>query len=257
MPLSDITIAITSFLRFGYLAECLRQAKEHLPECRIVVADDSGTPPPVPDDAGLISLPWDSGLTKKRNAIVRAATTPYVLLYCDDFATDADARAGVEKLLSVLENPAYPVDVAGGRVDNQSYEGFLEYVKGSHIKETRLVLNGGSDLYNVGLPGCFKVDLTVNYFLARTDVLREVPWDEEIAPIGGEHVQEFLDLKQAGKTVVWVPGANVNTLRLGAGADVQDPRYGGFRRRAYSMGHTIMKKKYSIQRYVGFDGDVS
>jgi hypothetical protein len=128
----------------------------------------------------------------------------------------------------------------------------LEYVPGSHIKETRLEPCPGLEFY------C--VDLTVNYFLARTN--RIIPWDETIRPIGGEHGDWFLSMKEAGRKVVWVPGVNITALTLGTGEGQvrppgQDYRYNGFRRRAYQCGHTIFKKKRNIVDYIGFDGGKS
>jgi hypothetical protein len=58
-------------------------------------------------------------------------------------------------------------------------------------------------------------------------------------------------MKKAGKTTVWMPGFNINTLSLGFGPNVQDPRYGGFRRRAFATGHTIMLKKEGINDWIG------
>jgi hypothetical protein len=243
------------------LEACLKGIFKNLPECVVVIADDSDNElcydaaaranitRQLPEHFTLNfkPLPFDSGLTVKRNATVAMTKTKYWLCGSDDFNfSTLEARQGIEKLVKVLdENP--DIDVASGRHEGMEYEGYLEYVPGSHIKETRLEPCPGLEFY------C--VDLTVNYFLARTD--RIIPWDETIRPIGGEHADWFLSMKEVGRKVVWVPGVNIDTLKLGTGTNVQDVRYGGFRRRAYQAGHTIFKKKRNIERYVGFDGGVS
>jgi hypothetical protein len=102
----------------------------------------------------------------------------------------------------------------------------------------------------------WKVDIATNYFLARTEVLKQFPWPQEMK-IGGEHVCLFLDLKESGKKVVWAEGININTLHLGTGPDVQDPRYKAFRQRALTTGHALMKIKRNIKTYVDFNGGVS
>jgi hypothetical protein len=221
----------------------------NLPECKLqIVADDHHIIKCGSEVANIV-LPFDSGLAAKRNAGVEVCQTKYWLCGCDDFDfSTKEAREGVERMVKVLDENLN-VDVAGGRVDGRAYEGWLEYIPGDCIREHPMK----------GIPPegyCVGVDLTVNYFLARTEVLKQFPWPEEMK-IGGEHVCFFLDLKLAGKKVVWVPGVNVNTLHLGTGPDVQDPRYGGFRRRAVNLGHPLMKKRYNITRYIGFDGDVS
>src|SRR5208337_1451568 len=96
-----------------------------------------------------------------------------------------------------------------------------------------------------------KCDLVVNAFLARTSVLREVPWDEDVRPIGGEHGQFFWHMKKASKTTVILRGLNINTIQLGQGLEVQDPRYGQFRRRAFAAGHTIMLRKEGWKDWIG------
>jgi hypothetical protein len=40
--LHDVTILITSFLRPGYLRDCLAGIRRNLPECKVIVVDDGG-----------------------------------------------------------------------------------------------------------------------------------------------------------------------------------------------------------------------
>jgi hypothetical protein len=237
--LADVTIGVTSFLRPGYLIQCIEGIRKGIPECQIIVADDSDIPI---DTLGVecIHLPFDSGLPAKRNASVQACATKYWLCGCDDFDhSTTEARAGLEKMIKVLdENP--DISVAGGRVHNHAYEGFLTYEPGSHIKETRLVLDGSEFQ---------QVELTVNYFLARVADIKDIPWDERMK-IGGEHGDWFLELKLQGKKVVWVKDVNINTLP--DNYRLVDPRYGSYRGRAVNLGHAVFLRKRRIIRYLGF-----
>ena len=272
--LSDVTIGITTFLRPGYLAESVRSLTAHLPECPVIIADDSipAAPPSIcyaldwyclnagPIDGAssyrklshpLLLMPFDSGLSAKRNLLVKSCQTKYFLIWTDDFKADEECRAGVLKMIEFLDGVA-SCQVVGGRVDNQPYEANLEYVPGSHIKETRFRME---QRFIDEMPGSgFTVDLIVNYFLGRTEVMKHFPWPEEMK-IGGEHVCFFLDLKLANQKVSWLPKVNVKTMTLGP--EAQDPRYPAFRGRAYELGHQAMKRRYNIKRYVGMNGDVS
>ncbi|HSZ60713.1 MAG TPA: glycosyltransferase [Terriglobales bacterium] len=253
----DITILITSFLRPGYLKDCLAGIEKNLPDCEVIVADDSGDQPPGNEtDRRFIHLPFDSGLSAKRNAGVKACNTKYLLMGSDDldFST-VEVREGIEKLLRVLdEHPM--VDVAGGHHNNQQYEGFLEMSPGSYIKESRLFSANNpretrqllSQEYEV-----YKVDLIVNYFLARTQSIRQFPWDERMK-IGGEHGDWFLTLKNAGKNVVWVSGVNINELPRDPTKEHAD--YATYRGRALSLGHRIFLEKRGIRYYFDFDTPV-
>jgi glycosyltransferase involved in cell wall biosynthesis len=257
MPLSDISILITTFLRDGALATCIQRIKDTLPECPIIVTDD-GYPADWKNSlkgVTYIQLPFDSGLPAKRNAGVQACKTKYLLMGCDDFDFGcAEARQGVVKLYALMEN--YPdADVAGGRHENQPYEGFLTYVPGEYIKETRLKPSFVNTV--TGTAQCYRVDLTVNYFLMRVATTRGIPWDERMK-IGGEHGDWFLELKLQKKNVVWVPGVNINALRRynqGNNWPKDHPDYGRYRNRAVELGHVIFLEKRSIGAYYGF-GDI-
>ena len=238
--LRDITIAVTSFLRPGYLFECLALLQKYMPDCHIIVADDSYEHPPVPKGVELIPLPFDSGLSKKRNVMVEACKTKYILMYHDDFKMDHLSSLGILKLLNVLDlNPN--IDVAGGRYRGHPYEGFLRLVPGEYIEETRLEVDGSAPFY--------KVDLVVNYFLARVDSIKSIPWDERMK-IGGEHGDWFLEMKNADKTTVWVPGVNIE--QLPDDRTKVHPEYNKFRERAVGLGHRIFLEKRGVKSYKGF-----
>ena len=254
--LSDVTILVTSFLRFGYLEGCLEGIERNLRECDVVTVDDSGPSKEFEqlahdsiyrDGNQFWFMDFDSGLSAKRNLGVKAVCTKYVLLGCDDFDfSTKEAREGIEKMVKVLDENPNTLDLVAGRVNNQPYEGFLEYVHGEYIKETRLNTEevfGGDMSWK-------RCDLTVNYFLARTEILKRFPWDETITPIGGEHGDFFLTLKENRRRVAWVRGVNVNTFPHDPSKI--DPRYPELRARAVTHGHRIFMEKRNIKQYIGF-----
>ena len=234
MSLSDVSIIVTSFLRPGCLFECLDGLDKNLPECPVIVVDDSGI-----DMPSAIQLPFDSGLSAKRNAGVAACETPFLLMIHDDQNLGSpEAREGVERLLFALERDP-SIDVAAGRNNGVVYEGFLEYKPGEYIKETRLQCDGSSYRY--------KVDIAGNYFMARTE--RVVPWDNRMK-ITGEHGDWYLSMKEAGRCVVWVPG--VNGPCQAPDPKKESPSYKQYRGR--KDGHQIFKQKWNIPTYIDFDG---
>jgi hypothetical protein len=179
--------------------------------------------------------------------------TPYTLIGSDDFDfSTSEARRGIVAMGVVLKY-GHTVHIVGGRCNERPYEGFLEYVPGEYIKEHRL---DETSPYSFCLPHpVWRVDIIANYFLAHTQVLRDVPWDEKIRPIGGEHVDFFLDLRAAGKIVSYLPGVNINTQPYDASK--QDSCYKAYRQRALTTGHELMKKKRNIKQYISFDGGIS
>src|SRR5581483_2609476 len=107
--LSDITILITSFLRPGYLLDCVQGIRLQMPDAQILIVDDSDdrvNPMPyltVPN-CEFVMMPFDAGLSAKRNRGVQQCTTKYLLMGSDDFDFSThEAKAGVLKLLKVLD----------------------------------------------------------------------------------------------------------------------------------------------------------
>jgi glycosyltransferase involved in cell wall biosynthesis len=255
--LSDITIIIPTFHRRGYLRVCLDGIQANLPECKVVVVSDDDITPENQwyNWVTWYSLPYDSGLTAKRNQAASTTSTKYALMGCDDFDfSTPEVRQGIIEFAMVLNSNKY-VDVIAGRVSNRPYEvSQIEYVPGEHIREHALDLRTELPFALKPLP-IWRIDLAANYFLARAEVLREVPWDETVRPIGGEHADWFLDLKDAGKTVGFLPFVNINTQEFSY--EKQDPRYQQFRQRALTTGHALMKKKRNIKQYIDFNGGIS
>lgn len=239
-----MTILVTTFLRPGFLKACLKGIEANLPECRVAVACDDETTPRDWGVAGWSQIPFDSGLTAKRNAAVQVTTTKYALLGSDDYDfSKPEVREGIERMVATLdEHPE--IDVVVGTYNDMPYEGKLEYRPGEYIMEHR---KRPSELptFLKPYPG-WKIEMGINYFLARTEVLREVPWDESIRPIGGEHGDWFMCMKQAGKYIAFVPGCNIHATE--DNHEWRHPDYFKYRNRA-QLGHQAMLKKWGIKDY--------
>lgn len=267
IDLSKVTVVITTFLRPGYLHNCVVSIKGRLPECSIAVACDDGgytdlsTYEPF-KDLKYVQLPFDSGLTAKRNRAVELVETPYTLIASDDFDfSPASVRNGIKRMVCVLDTHS-EIDVVCGTYNNKEYEGRLVYKPGEYIAECRIPASAFAHWASLrpikdelrhsewDNPYAVKIDLGINYFLARTTVLRQVPWDETIRPIGGEHADWFMMMKDYGKVVTWTPGAEIHTFEKNE--SWQHPEYRYYRRRAH-LGHELFLKKWGVKRYYDFN----
>ena len=255
--LSKITIFIKSFLRLGLLRDCLDGIKKSLPECKVLVIDDSSESMSgvcsVRESPGMrtVFMPFDSGFGAKSNEMIHHLNTEYVLIGSDDFNFgEPGVREGIIQLLTVLEErPAYMI--ASGRVNNNPYESCFELTAPDEIRE----LNGwayesscsGPDLKIVNYNPC---DLTVNFSLIRKSVFDSgnVHWDSDVKIGGGEHGAFFIDVyREFGpERVAYVPGVNINELPHDH-AKI-DPRYASFRQRACEPGRICLKRR-GIKRY--------
>lgn len=169
----NVTVVIKTFLRPNIARRCVKSLRQVFGG-KIIVVDDSPTPINFNDPkVEVLPLPFNSGLSIGRNAGVKASQTPYTLITDDDavFTCASD----LSKAYSFLE--AHPE------------------VDGIALTLIKLPRMNAGDIYAEWLyPGALPlikpvgepidgypvVAVPVNLFLARTDSLRHIPWDERL-----------------------------------------------------------------------------
>ena len=197
-------IGIKTFLREKTLFKTLDAIEKHFPyRYKFYIADD-GT---VTDEkarryqelqkAGhrIIHLPFDSGISAGRNAIVKKVEEKYIIVMDDDIRlTDSES---VKRMLSVLEEDENLGLVSGVLEHENGYPvGGEEYCRGLRF-ELRdgflLRWPANSAIYNVNGSSYRTADQVVNFFLARSELFDDVLWDKKIK-VGWEHIDFFLAL---------------------------------------------------------------
>jgi len=247
MTLNDVSLIVTAGSRPGYLKELLNGITQYLPEATTVVVNDDEYNHywfNLPRKTIWLQTNSDTFLTRKRNLGVQLADTKYALLLADDFLIDSNARRTVIRMVNILDS-YNNIDVISGTYNDRRYEGFLEVVKGEYIREYQLDETKDWKL----TPNIWQINISTNFFLARTEFLTRVPWDETIGPIGGEHADWFLDVKAARGVVAWTPGLNI--YEQPKNPEMESPDYRKKRARALE-GHNLMLKKRGVKRYVSF-----
>jgi len=191
--LSDVTFIIKAFNRHGCLLKLLTSIRQYYPKVKVYVADD-GEDLPSSEILELVDeyyrLPFDSGLSAARNFLLSCLTTKYFLLLDDDFLFSKQTT--IENFHSYLEtNPS--VDLVAGRLLNFGRE-YAHY-------EKKLVFNDGVLTYknesNGTIGGRPIYDLVFNFFMAKSDSVRKVKWDNDLKL--AEHTDFFYRAK--GKLV--------------------------------------------------------
>lgn len=172
----------------------------------MVIADDSDKPERVSGPhVEHYLMPFGKGWFAGRNLAVSQVTTKYVLWVDDDFVFTARTR--LERLVDVLERT--PLDLVGGAVREISgfattYRQLLSVEPGSPGLGNCFRQRRGFHHELVGFPGCVVTDGVVNFFLARTDKVREVGFDPRFSRVA--HLEFFLD--------------GLGSLRVGSCSDV-------------------------------------
>ncbi|CAK6443259.1 unnamed protein product [Pipistrellus nathusii] len=201
-----VTIATKTFLRYDRLRALIASIRRFYPTVTVIIADDSDKPEIIsgPHIEHYL-MPFGKGWFAGRNLAVSQVTTKYVLWVDDDFIFTA--RTQLERLVDVLERT--PLDLVGGAVREISgfattYRQRLSVEPGAPGRGNCFRQKQGFHHELSGFPGCVVTDGVVNFFLARTDKVREVGFDPRLNRVA--HLEFFLD--------------GLGSLRVGSCSDV-------------------------------------
>lgn len=258
--MKNVTAIVISFLRPGFTKACIESLRRTYPEIKIVVGENGHHNPDLAKackkfDAKYIQLPYDSGVCVARNTLVKNVETEYILVGDDDFYYNEEAKADAMKYF-LDRHPEF--DLIGGRVTVagivQNYQGYIEKTDTHFVSTPIRVEEQEFELDHVSREdGAFRycpADLTFNYFLARTDKVRQVPWDEQIK-VAYEHFTWFFDFKCAGGKVAFTPDAMVVHKPSHVDPEQSD-EYSAFRMRKGDKERFF--SKYEIKYIIGMNG---
>jgi glycosyltransferase involved in cell wall biosynthesis len=254
--MENLTAVIISFLRPGYTKACIASLRKEYPGIKIIVAENGNYTKEMQKfcadhDAKYLQMPYDSGVCVARNSLVDHVDTKYVLVGDDDFYYTQEAM--VREMVEFLD--AYDeFDLIGGRVSVGgiigNYQGFIEK-QPTHFQSTQIDVETTEFEIDErsGLRYC-SADLTFNYFVARTDKVRSVRWDEEIK-VAYEHYSWFYDFKCAGGKVAFTPDPVVIHKPVHVDPE-QEAEYAAFRNRKSDRERFFAK--YGIKYTISMNG---
>jgi GT2 family glycosyltransferase len=249
--MSEITAIIKTFMRDEYLFRCIDSLLETYPNIKIIVGDDgfeSGYKKEFCEKRKIpyVRLPFDCGITYARNKLIEQVKTKYVLIGDDDFIYTKEA--GLEKMKKILEIS----DIAGGRVrtfdEVGNYQGFINREDDTFIYN-ELDLKKLKKHKRIEYGYC---DLIYNFFLAKTEIFKDLKWDENIK-VAYEHSDFFLEAKAKGHKVAFLSAPIVNHKDRELEDKAKNNGYGEFRNRKSDKDYFF--KKHKISRSIDFRGN--
>lgn len=229
-----VTAIIVTFNRNDQLKNLLRSLKKYYPDMHAIVVDNGdGKNKYRTYNKRYVDyhkIPFDSGLSYSRNYALDLVKTEYFLLLDDDFIFTE--RTDVKKLLRVAQKG---FDVVGGAVEGLEYNGILR--KNDNVLEYIKADYGTFDGFPI-------YDMVLNFFIARTDSIRDIRWDNELKL--AEHTDFFL--RAQGKLkITFLPDVIVEHDHQ------KSPEYLVYRRRA-RMFMDLFMRKHGIDRIKNFSG---
>lgn len=198
----EVTIGFVTFCRPQIAVRLVKSIRERYPNVRIVCVDNGDEAPDFSGfkDVVLVRLPFDSGLSASRNAIIGHLETPFLFLSDDDavFTNETD----IGPALSVMDAEPTVGWVGVGLWEKRSTD-VAPYMG---LWAQRLTKVGDSLIgqpidWNIhrttkGVRYVF-ADTALNHGLVRRDMLIEHRWRPELKL--SEHWGYFWDVLQAGK----------------------------------------------------------
>lgn len=239
----EVSIIIKTFERPRTLDRLLRSIlSSPAGDCSILISDDSlhsiNSNLFERENIQYFKLPYDSGLSYGRNYLVERVETPYCVLLDDDFFFIPATRLDI--LLDIVSRRGF--DLAAGKYDGPQWGpgyGILERTG----NDLSIKMGAAPRAMFNGLP---VYDFTNNFFLARTETLKDVPWDNRFK-IYGEHTDFFLRYSAKYKVTF------ADEVAIGHDSSGYNLR-GGLLRHAPSRGCRslrILARKHGFERFHG------
>ena len=258
---TQVTFVVKAFERPTCVRRLLRSAAAVYPGIQLILLDDSTSPVITVAELAEYDLRItylrtepDIGLSDGRNRLVDAVRTPYVLLLDDDFVLPEDrssdgGRPGgkLAALMAALEDGGF--DIAGGCADSKQGSAWSYSLArfGGVLRQSPDVPCAAAEPmprppdYAAVDAACWRVDLVLNFYLARVSFLRQVRWDPALKL--GEHEDFFLRVKDAGGRVAMCRGLVAETDNTCDAA----PAYKAQRRRVFDFWVHMFKKHHLTQ----------
>ena len=182
----DVTLMVKTMYRPGPLNDLLQSIRQRYPEIPIRVVDDTPTRPehesaPYPEVSSAYSgvdhevFGPDRGIGFCLNHILDTCDTEAVVLLEDDF-TFSD-RTKLEVLWPWIHTGLFDIMGGGVRAHRtgklQRFMGPLRFKKEGCAPDLELVEPNT-------VHGVREFDVVMNFFMARTEALRELRWDEDL-----------------------------------------------------------------------------
>lgn len=234
-----VTIATKTFLRYDKLNDLIESIRKYYPTVTIVIADDNKDPQPVIlPHVEQYFMPFGKGWFAGRNLAVSQVTTKYVLWVDDDFYFTSNTK--LEKMVDILEKTT--LDLVGGAVREATgytatYRHIMSVEDGGEEGDCLHIRKGYyHDL--LGFPNCVVTDAVINFFMGRTDKLREVGFNPRLAR--NAHLEFFVD--------------GLGSMHIGSCSDIIVNHASKIK---LPWGKTEAEKAYAKFRYLSSSGETN
>jgi hypothetical protein len=204
MKSKDIAICLTAFERPESCQRAINSVRDFYPDVPIYVGDDSRWPPKY-EDAFNYHYKFDTGLSEKRNDLIRETTEPYVFIMEDDMKFTHDGF--LETLHEILSGS--DIEICAPEVEMINDRGRLTFPHyNMKIQDNALIYTQNNlDFEYIGNHVVCRADFVPNAFMAKRKVFDQLQWDPKKKL--GEHPDFFLRTKRLNVKIASTTDARI------------------------------------------------
>lgn len=240
-----IDFLVTTIKRPNCIERLLDSLQKFYPNAKVTVADQNKEPHwDIYEnyDINVLDLPYDCGLSKARNEMLKVTSEPYVLILDDDFVFDKRTRIG--KLLKIIKTDP-KIGVVGGQTERRgSGWGFTH--EWEIDDDTIRQVDDGDNWQEIKGIKCKETASVINFALMRREMFNDVKWDNRLKLV--EHSDFYLQLRETDWKVYYVPEVICQTIKS------RDRDYLRMRRRKKFF--KTFFKKWGVKRMINTSGRV-
>jgi glycosyltransferase involved in cell wall biosynthesis len=259
--MKKIGFIITTFLRNELLFKSVKSLLKYKQDnWEIIIVDQNGNFKKHDDfnnnmKLHYYSVDYNSGLSFGRNFGVKVAKNlgcSYCFISSDSFLFNESIK-NIDKIVNILEDKKF--DKIGFELENSTsgcgWEAFLNLIEGQSFELDFIDKTAPLGIYDywkivengniIEIRAC---DITRNIFLATTNSLLNIPWDENLKL--GEHECQNWRYKLVGYKTGWT-----NYIYAIKMTDRPD-EYAKFRKQNFNEGIKKLREKYNISGWVTY-----
>ncbi|XP_077982529.1 beta-1,4 N-acetylgalactosaminyltransferase 1-like [Glandiceps talaboti] len=186
-----VTVITKTFERYSAVHRLIDSVHSFYPELQIIVADDSENPSIIKRNfVKHYTMPFFEGYFAGRNLALSQVRTKYVLYVDDDMFFTKDTK--LERMIRKLEDQDVKIDIVASAV--QGFPSSAAVFDIAYGKEGVCILgiNGSVSIPVSKYPQCLWGEWFYNFFLGKTDVIRQIGFDPDGIKNRG-HTEFWLD----------------------------------------------------------------
>ena len=252
-----IAICYTTFMRDDLMFKTMKSMLDIYQKNWIILVADQGKPSKAKieyfkqfsDDINspnvlYYQLPFDCGLSYARNFLIKQAkelNCHYSLITADSIAFTY-TMANLGEAVSLLSRMNSCGIMGLNLLNRFPWEYNIELVEGKYfkLKHPTVIKQLANNMGNLVV-----CDMVKNFFIAKTDALLQVQWDEELKLC--EHEDFFWRFKKSGWKVCYINVCD------GKYIDSKPELYKKFRSRMYNVYRDKLRKKYNIKGWIYYE----